>query len=55
MSEPKKLEDLSVLEINAQIGLRMELMERTANELHQLRQRREIQSKIEQLPTGDTK
>lgn len=55
MNPPKKLEDCSVLEINAEIGIRMELIERTVNELHQLRQRREIQAKIEQIPVGEPK
>lgn len=48
MNQPKKLEELSVLEINAEIGLRMELAERTTFELNALRQRREVQAKLEQ-------
>lgn len=37
---PKRLEDLSILEINAEIGVRMELIELAQGELRQLRQRR---------------
>lgn len=53
MSEPKKLEDLSVLEINAEIGIRMELIEKTVFELNALRQRRVVQAKAEQPETKE--
>lgn len=51
MNPPKKLEELSVLEINAEIGLRMELVERTVFELNELRKRRQIQAEIETKKT----